>query len=264
MKTLIAIIIMMITLCSCSITGRMGSPEVDMTDLELVRHDDFNTFDWWGVGSNWGGWWVLSHPIKPCCRYVQPVVTDGVAIFQPRIEPKDGYPYAIAKINSYPFMQKYGCWTFRFKINQGHGTRHAIWGWADSNETPKPPSLYREIDFIEVDEYGKMKINVHYGFRIKGKSEQIGPIYLNALKPGEWQVMDFKWTPDEMSWYVDGKRVYKMTNKRVLKWFNENPSGIWTMLDQDIIGPVGMHPGSMIVDYISIYRLKEYSISIFQ
>jgi len=226
-------------------------------DLEgLVKSYDQD--DPWMVGANWGKY----HPDNLKCWWRKPRIIDGKILFFPIREPlvseaHEVIPYSVGKINTYPFKQKYGYWEINCNISLQEALRHAFWGWADSDDRPKPINMYREIDFFEIDSLqGKQKINVHYGTRKNSKSQMIGPINLNTVKPGKMQRFGFNWDETKMEWYVDNSRVFRLTNKKILRWFNENETAIWTLISQDVIGELGPEYGRMIVDYVALYKLE--------
>ena len=214
-------------------------------------------FDEWFVGENWAPEYSPFHPNNFHCWWGPPLLmSNGMYLFKPWGILKHKRPYMVGKINTYPFAQKYGYWEINCKIELGKGLRHAFWGWADEDNTGRERG-YREIDFFEIDgTEGKQKINIHYGDRKNGKSEQIGPIKLRTLTPGKWQKFGFYWTPEAMEWYVDNKRVFRLSNKNIMKWFNENETAIWTLIDQAVIGVIDpIESGGMTVDYCKIRKI---------
>ena len=236
-------------------------PVMDMEGLREVKLPPFNE---WFVGENWDKGY---HPGNPRCYWIRPDRILNGLYYRPWYIPKyiDDrlIPYAVGKINTYPFAQKYGYWEIMCKIELQEGLRHAFWGWADKDKTGRERG-YREIDIFEIDgKDPRQKINIHWGKRENGKSQQIGPIKLRTLKPGTWQRFGFYWTPEFMEWYVgdeDGMvgRVVRLTNSKLLKWFNENETAIWTLIDQSVIGAIDpIESGSMTVDYCAIYKLED-------
>ena len=101
-------------------------------DLEGLTEVKLPPINEWGVGENWGGWWVTHHPKNDLCYWTHPLRHGNGVIFFPRLLPKviDGkeIPYATGKINTYPFRQKYGYWEINCNISLQEALRHAFWG----------------------------------------------------------------------------------------------------------------------------------------
>jgi beta-glucanase (GH16 family) len=238
-------IAMAVLISGCAITK-------DITNVELVKYDDFDGTGnmIWGAGEPWGNY----HPRYLNNHWVEPVITEGNAYFFPQYDPlntPDGIiPYSTGKMYSF-YKQKYGYWEAKVLINPGERMRSAFWMYGGSDQQ------YREIDVFEYDGTERsQKINLHYGKRVNSKSQQIGPINKKTLLPSEWRVYGFLWTPDKMEWYVDGKVVKRLTKKCILDWFADSDVEVRVLLSQDVLGPLPLLQGSMIVDYVHICELK--------
>lgn len=239
------LIILSITLSGCAVTHYIPDRTPDLYD----NFDGTGNIEW-KAGQPWG----MYHPNNRRCYWTLPTITDGNAYFNPEINPKEFkegiIPYSVGKMYTVDKMQ-YGYWEIRCFIQPAQGMRTAFWMWAGGGND------YREIDVFEYDHFSKeQKINIHYGERVNSRSLQIGPLRPKTLTPGQWQTFGFKWTPDCMDWFVDGRLVHRMDTKCILDWFNRPGIDVWTVISQDVIGPIDpVDPGYMIVDYVKYYEI---------
>lgn len=103
------------------------------------------------------------------------------------------------------FGQLYGRWEFRARTDKGRGFGSAILLWPDDEDTD-----HGEIDISEVPGENRDVDNVvlHSG--------PGGDTLAGTTIPGDfsqWHTFAVDWLPDSITWYVDGRQVYKVTDK---------------------------------------------------
>ena len=224
-------------------------------DGELEFHCDFKgdklDTEMFNVGEHWG----KVHPRYLNTYWGEPSILKNVASFGTIKEPKVfkvgeqnvEIPYKCGKISSYKsFKQKYGYWEAKCMVPVEKGVRSSFWLWGDGDGEP-----YREIDIFEVDGLeGKQKINIHYGDRKDGKSQQLKTWKLNSIIPGRWQRFGLNWEEDKIEMFVDGLKVFQLTNKKILDQLKYDQ---WVVMGQDVIGEPNDKSLPMLVDYIRVF-----------
>jgi len=169
---------------------------------------------------------------------------------------------AIETRDTYSFI--YGKVEVKMRTNRHKGNFPAVWM---RNYDYKKPSLpYGEIDIVEVfgnrmesshTAHTKLTINdAKYRFVNHGR---------NSLNPEEWHIYGIEWTPNYISWYVDGKIVHtyaKSLDKALLdkgQWTFDTP--FFLILNQSVgNGEHGMMPDmdytyETLFDWIRVYQL---------
>lgn len=136
-------------------------------------------------------------------------------------------PFTSGKISTHgKFSLTYGRVEVRAKSPVGQGVWPAIWLLPDENlYGPWPGS--GEIDVMEAVNLGvrcssclggnenNIYGTIHYGSYMHQSTQQ-KPFQLPKGTEGEWHVYRVDWSPDFISWYVDGKKYYnvKLSNWR--------------------------------------------------
>jgi beta-glucanase (GH16 family) len=270
----------------------------EKTGRTLVFEDDFDEVSWsrkqkddwrkWGIGEHWGSF----HPRNGRSHWVEPVLNDdSTATFGTKYEPKTFYrkegsdywyrskpqncveekvvPYSVGGLSTAHtkpdgtnlFKQQYGRWELRAKVPAIAGIRSAYWMWGST----WPP----EIDVFEIDgrsDHKAQKINLHFGKNedTDGDGVKEHPSLGSTLgarrRDGEWQEWVLEWKPGKMEMYTDGIKIFQITSKKVLKWYDDPIAQMWVLVYQSVIGDVENEPdedgwySKMIVDYVRVYE----------
>lgn len=265
----------------------------------LVFEDDFDTVSWsrkqidtwrkWGIGEHWGAF----HPRNGRSWWTEPVHNgDSTITIGTKYEPKTFYrkeeggywysppvnfepvdeltvPYSVGGLSTAHtkpdgtniFKQQYGRWELRAKVPAVNGIRSAYWMWGST----WPP----EIDVFEIDgrsQHQAQKINLHFGVNedTDGDGVKEHPSLGSTLgarrRDGEWQEWVLEWKPGKIEMYTDGIKIFQITSKKVLKWYDDPIAQMWVLVYQSVIGEVENEPdedgwySKMIVDYVRVYE----------
>ncbi|HEY0814151.1 MAG TPA: glycoside hydrolase family 16 protein [Pseudonocardia sp.] len=103
------------------------------------------------------------------------------------------------------FGQVYGRWEVRARTDPGRGFGSAILLWPDSEKLSAG-----EIDIAEVPD--EQRDLVHYVLHSGYDGNTLDGWHL----PGDytqWHTFAVDWLPNQITWYVDGTAVYKVTNR---------------------------------------------------
>ena len=122
------------------------------------------------------------------------------------------------------FGQTYGRWEFRARTDHGRGLGSAILLWPDSEKL-----IDGEIDIAEVpaEQRDKAHFVLHSG--------EDGDTIVGGNMPGDfsqWHTFAVDWLPDRVTWYVDGRARFTVTDKSRIP---DTPMHLAIQLDQ---GPV--------------------------
>jgi beta-glucanase (GH16 family) len=122
------------------------------------------------------------------------------------------------------FGQTYGRWEFRARTDRGRGFGSAILLWPDSEKLSDG-----EIDIVEVPSEQRDKAH----FVLHSGSD--GDTIVGGNLPGnysQWHTFAVDWKPDRITWYVDGRARFTVTDKSRIP---DTPMHLAIQLDQ---GPV--------------------------
>ena len=122
------------------------------------------------------------------------------------------------------FGQTYGRWEFRARTDHGRGLGSAILLWPDSEKL-----IDGEIDIAEVpaEQRDKAHFVLHSGAG--------GDTIVGGNMPGDfsqWHTFAVDWLPDRITWYVDGRARFTVTDKSRIP---DTPMHLTIQLDR---GPV--------------------------
>ena len=262
---------------------------------KLTFEDDFDAVSWsrkqadgwrkWGIGEHWG--WF--HPRNGRSWWTEPVFNGDSTIscvtrYEPKtfhrkeegkghwyaaptnFEPKEikVVPYSVGGLStghrnadntSNIFKQQYGRWECRCRVPAVKGVRSAYWMWGST----WPP----EIDVFEIDgrkDHANQKINLHYGENIDNYHPSLGSTLGAKRRDGEWQEFVLEWTPKEIRMITDGITIFRIRNKKVLKWYNDDIAKMWVCVYQAVIGDEVGEPdengiiSSFDIDYVRVYE----------
>jgi beta-glucanase (GH16 family) len=121
--------------------------------------------------------------------------------------------------------QMYGRWEVRARAERGTGYGPVLLLWPDAEDWP----VGGEIDFLEIPK-GDRKVNnftVHYG----EDNSQNGTSQTGDFT--QWHNYAVEWTPDHIAGFLDGKEIFRTTEKDQLP-----PRPMHLGIQQDI-GPYG-------------------------
>jgi beta-glucanase (GH16 family) len=121
--------------------------------------------------------------------------------------------------------QMYGRWEVRARSQPGTGYGPVLLLWPDAENWP----VGGEIDFLEIPK-GDRKVNnftVHYG----EDNSQNGVSQTGDFS--QWHNYAVEWTPDHIAGFLDGKEIFRTTDKAQL------PPGPMHLGIQQDIGPYG-------------------------
>jgi beta-glucanase (GH16 family) len=145
--------------------------------------------------------------------------------------------------------QVYGRWEFRARTDLGRGFGSAILLWPDSEQLSDG-----ELDIMEVPNEKRDLANfvVHSGPQ--------GQTTVGTALPGnfsQWHTFAIEWLPDSITWYVDGRQQYKLTDKSAIP---TQPMHLAIQLDQGpkqdwIEAPDATTPAeiNLDVDWVHVY-----------
>lgn len=254
--------------------------EREKDGLYCTFEDYFDEVSWdgskWDVGESWG----LIHPEMMNTYKSEPIIRDGAVVFFARYNPKvfnvnnkdTIIPFEVSWLSSHnTHIQKYGRWECRMTLPYGKAAWPAFWTWGQQ----WPP----EIDIIEG--YGgrngnitKQYITIHYGHKDHGGRKKIKSFGIRLdTSPYKELFHEFamEWTPESISFFTNGIKVFQMTNKKILDdWFNNFGGEHRTLINHNLENK-GVHGTKYLnpdeveyyysefkVDYIRIYQLKSY------
>lgn len=160
-----------------------------------------------------------------------------------------------AWLSTKTFRQKYGWFECRFRIAGASGLNNAFW----LNTPPerlalKDPTLPRfEIDIVEAHYPHEVSMNLH---NWKGKHTGSGQKHQAETDLSkDFHVYALEWTPKELNWYFDGKKVRTLAH--TICTAEEE-----VLLSTKVASFAGkassaLDGKSMDVDYVRIYQKKE-------
>jgi beta-glucanase (GH16 family) len=147
------------------------------------------------------------------------------------------------------FGQLYGRWEFRARTDMGRGFGSAILLWPDSEKLDDG-----EIDIMEVpfEKRDLAHFVVHSGSG--------GNTLLGDSVPGDysqWHTFAVEWLPDHITWYVDGKKQYEITDKARIPTtpmhltiqLDQGPKSDWILAPDDTTPP----EINLDVDWVHVY-----------
>ena len=272
-KLFIIIIVLVIMLSACTtavptpiyITATPAPspiPEGELMNWKLIWHDEFDgdqldrtnwTFD---RGANgWGNAELEEYTDSPDNARVE----NGNLIIEARKDDKSQYGYSSARIKTQGLHSwQYGHIEARIKLPTGQGIWSAFWMLGEGSNWPGGG----EIDILEM--IGK-KPNTIY-------STVHGPGYSGAKGIGShvdfpqsslqnnFHIYAVEWETDEIRWYVDDTRIFKVTSNDVRgKWvfdhtffilMNVAVGGGWPGFPD----ATTTFPQQMLVDYVRVYQ----------
>lgn len=149
--------------------------------------------------------------------------------------------------------QTYGRWETRMKLDVGKGYAPAVMLWPDSDVWADG-----EIDFFETRNGAANTgtVTVHKPGNPTNNSQQL----TYDITPNEWHVWAVEWLPSRLTFYVDGLKVYEVTDTAFIptKPFHfvaqleiGVPGGTLDIPVRDSFTP---QPIVLHIDYVRMYR----------
>lgn len=235
----------------------------------LIFFDEFRRFDdtSWSIGQPWGKF----HPDALYQYYgniedgIIESSHEGLKLHQ-KYKPKNfsyqekdiTIPYSVGLIVSKKSFG-YGYYQCDATLPKGKNLWPAIWL---SDHKSWPP----EIDILEAysDASGRYKdrleTNIHYGIKDVNKTSSDShkhPLAHNISESHRYAVL---WSVDKIEFYYDGFLVRRVTNKKVLEWFNKSDIKMTWILnnairqDSDINN---LQDSVFIIHNVKVYSLKQ-------
>jgi len=186
--------------------------EFDGTTLNLTNWEYML-----GNGQNYGipGWG--NNELQTYTSRSQNIgVANGLLTITARREPLQGYQFTSARIRSQNRREfTYGRFEARIKVPSGQGIWPAFWmlptnspygGWAASGE----------MDILEtINAADQLHGTIHHGSNWPNNTSNGGSIAGNWSQ--DFHTYAMEWEPDEIRWYVNGTRYYRVTSTT---WFS--------------------------------------------
>ena len=149
-----------------------------------------------------------------------------------------------------PHSQQYGRWEGCAQSPPGAGSLHTLFLlWPTAENWPEGG----EVDFMEISDGTRQKVEgfLHYG---SDNSQTQGSVEIDAT---EWHAFAVEWTPDKITYLVDGKPWFTDDDK------SHNPPGPMHLTIQlDYFGGDASGGAAMHVDWVRQYELTGGGASI--
>ncbi|HVV65945.1 MAG TPA: glycoside hydrolase family 16 protein [Rhizomicrobium sp.] len=241
--------------------------------------DDFNSLSLWdGTSGTWATdyWyddlhgngntlenngeqeWYINSNYPPTMSSKPWIVNNGVLTIRGRHAGKDirplidHYKYTSGELNSYhSFSQLYGYFEMRAKLPKSQGIWPAFWMLPEDGSWPP------ELDIMEVLGSDPTTLYTSAHSWQHGQEVDYGTSVKVPDTSKDFHVYAADWEKDYITWYFDGKEVYKLKtppdmHKPMYIEVNLALGGYWPgMVDKTTIFPAKMY-----VDYIRAYSSK--------
>lgn len=238
-----------------------GRPDSDKPGWELIFADEFSGSqlnpNHWTPHYPWGRTNAGNHELE---YYVDEAVTvhDGLLELranrnnqQDKRDPERAkFPYTSGMVTSNKKQTfTYGYFEIRAKVPPGKGLWPAFW-----LHKANPQGWLPEIDVMEFLGHEPNRVYMTHHFEVNGQHQE---------RSGHWDGPDFTkdfhvyaaaWTPQRITYYVDGKEVFHSTEaipqEPVYLIANLAVGGDWPGSPT----PQTRFPGSFLIDYIRVYK----------
>ncbi len=194
--------------------------------------------------------WIIKDEKERLAKNVS--VADGALRLVSR---RNGKEWTGAWLATRHFRQKYGWFECSFRIAGASGLNNAFW----LNTPPerlalKDPGLARfEIDIVEAHYPHEVSMTLH---NWQGKHTGSGQKYKAETDLSmNFHVFALEWTPNELNWYFDGKKVRTLAHTIC----NAEEEVLLSTKVASFAGKASpaLEGKSMDVDYVRIYQKKE-------
>jgi len=268
-----------------------NSSPINKEGWELTFEDEFDIETWspsgdntkWKIGEGWGAF----HPDKPNVYYGAPEIipNSSLAKFTVKYNPKTfsndqrtgnpiTIPFEVSLISSQKsFKQQYGRFECRMTLPFDKAAWPAFWTWGST----WPP----EIDILESTggmdgkNVGKNKFNLHYGFTKDNTKDSLRGWGIWVQKKPATMFHEFVciWSDKKIELFTNGIKVFRITNKKTLNWFNVETAKQWVVVNhslqngfttEDANPPAQWenhilpknYTSEFLVDYVRVYKNK--------
>jgi len=194
--------------------------------------------------------WVIKDEKDRLAKNVS--VSDGILKL---VTGRDGKAWTGAWLSTKRFRQKYGWFECSFRIAGASGLNNAFW----LNTPPerlalKDPTLPRfEIDIVEAHYPREVAMNLH---NWQGKHTGSGQKHMADVDLSKgFHTYAFEWTPKELNWYFDGKKIRTLANTLC----HAEQEVLLSTKVAPFAGKASaaLEGKSMDIDYVRIYRKAE-------
>lgn len=238
----------------------------------LTFNDEFDSFDssrwqtsdYWGQRTNGGDYqdqWFSDPNTAPSgFTAYNPFIPSGSGTLTIRAQPTPagnysyGLPYVSGQLTTaHKFTQRYGYFELRAKLPPGKGLWSRFWLLTDDGAWPG------EYDIFEV--LGKENpVTVHQTthYRNATSSRGVDGFAATNINPvdGNFHTYGFHWTPETVTWYVDGQPTLSQVNRINIPMYTlidlvvgKDPNNWWPG-NPDATTP---WPANMELDYFRVY-----------
>lgn len=159
------------------------------------------------------------------------------------------------------FEQQFGHFEAKVRMPAEPGVLPAFWLFTDFLEGD-----YREIDVVEItNDAHSGEFTVHYGCGGEGVDSSGGSEHLDTPVPERSYVWGCTWTPDAITWYVDGEQAHRETTDEIVDCIANGPLyvifTIGVMEGADWIGypENASFPAQMEVDWVQVWQHEEWA-----
>jgi len=237
--------------------------------LELTFEDEFTQKSWgkasehkkWVIGEGWG----MFHPDKKTVYYGEPTLNlDSTASFTVKYNPKtfpDDHrtgnpitiPFEVSLLSTQKsFKQQYGRFECRCTIPFDPGVWPAFWLWGST--WPPEFDIFELYGNLDGKTAGKQCINLHYGHdsdNTRGSRGWHLWIERKPKKSGPPKFHEFvvEWGPDKIEMFTDGIKIFRFTNKKIIKYYNVELAQQWIVVNHSLQEKYG---GKQRNDYVPI------------
>ncbi|MCU0451662.1 MAG: glycoside hydrolase family 16 protein [Bernardetiaceae bacterium] len=250
------------------VSCQSGQPRQTTKGPTLVWADEFDTAGrpdptkWaYDVGGHGWGNQELQFYTENVPRNAR--VENGHLIIEAHREPVQTNNYSSAKlVTRGKASWTYGRLEVRARLPQGRGTWPAIWMLADVPQLKWPDD--GEIDIMEHvgHDQGVVHGTVHTKAYHHSIGTQKGGQTRDAAVSSEFRTYRIDWSPQQIEWYIDGKKYYTFANEQKTKaeWPFDRP--FYLILNLAIGGAWGGQKGvddsqlpqRLEVDWVRVYK----------
>lgn len=206
------------------------------------------------------------------------VSNGALVITATRQDMDEGRSYASGRILTRDLASwTYGYFEARIKTPTGNGMWPAFWMLPQPTNASSSNNIYGgwpnngEIDIMEAKGRLVNKIDTTLHFGTYGAHDYAGKSTTLPSNTDEWHTYALEWTPNEMIWHIDGRRIFAVTKDR---WWSQSldNQGQTMPFDQPFfillnLAVGGTYDGniapdddftsaSMYVDYVRVYESK--------
>lgn len=204
----------------------------------ITFEDDFDKESWSSTGekTKWevGEFPGMFHPDKRTVYYGPPELNgDSTAKFTVKYKPKTyryneeeiTFPFEVSLLSSRKSLkQQYGRFECRMTLPFTIGAWPAFWIWGDT--WPPEIDIYEAFGGPDGKMVGRNKFNIHYGSIKEGNRSSIKgwPIWIQTDQLKRFHEFAVEWYDDKILLFINGIKVFRITNKNILEWFNKETS----------------------------------------